>query len=341
MTCKVSVIIPVYNSEKYLRACLDSVVNQTLRDIEIICVNDGSTDNSLAILQEYAQKDGRITILNQPNLYAGVARNNGLAKATGEYVHFLDADDWVDSFTYEELYQLAQEKKASVVKFRCYSYDNESRSVRCTFYTDISGLASSCFDMYLNWEKHAPLIVSLPDSAWSGFYARKFLLDNNIQFDAWVCANDTGFFYRCLVAAGQVYLAANRYVYYREKVRGSLVTQRALHFECQTAVYGRVCADTSQLPLPAQAHVKDRLLWSCFGWYLKCLRQVAGQPKVTRKLHVLMKRYFQNTADVQLLNRDTKRRYKRAKQTLQKFIWKKKLLLSIRLSLRKMRRYLP
>ena len=81
---KVSVIIPVYNTEKYLRQCLDSVVNQTLRDIEIICVDDGSTDGSIEILREYEQKDSRVKMLCQKNQYAGVARNNGLNYASGE-----------------------------------------------------------------------------------------------------------------------------------------------------------------------------------------------------------------------------------------------------------------
>lgn len=85
-TPKVSVIIPVYNVEQYLRECLDSVINQTLREIEIICVDDGSTDSSLEILKEYAQKDNRFTIITQENLHAGVARNAGLAVAKGEYL---------------------------------------------------------------------------------------------------------------------------------------------------------------------------------------------------------------------------------------------------------------
>ena len=93
-TPKVSVIIPVYNVEEYLRECLDSIVKQTLREIEIICVDDGSTDNSLEILKEYAKKDNRITVITQKNLHAGVARNAGLAVAKGEYLSFLDSDDF-------------------------------------------------------------------------------------------------------------------------------------------------------------------------------------------------------------------------------------------------------
>ena len=99
---KISVIIPVYNTEKYLKECLDSIVNQTLKDIEIICVDDGSTDDSLSILQEYAKKDNRIMIIDQKNSGVSSARNSGLDKATGEYLAFVDPDDWIDKDMYEQ-----------------------------------------------------------------------------------------------------------------------------------------------------------------------------------------------------------------------------------------------
>lgn len=100
----VSIIIPVYNTEKYLRQCLDSVVNQTLKDIEIICVNDGSTDNSLNILKEYKEKDNRIKVFNIENHGVSYARNLGLNNVSGEYVVFIDSDDYVNDVFIEELY---------------------------------------------------------------------------------------------------------------------------------------------------------------------------------------------------------------------------------------------
>ncbi len=100
---KFSVIIPVYNVEAYLRACLDSVLNQTFEDWEAICVNDGSTDNSASILEENGQKDGRFKIVNQPNGGLSAARNTGLKSATGEYVLFLDSDDWLESNALEKV----------------------------------------------------------------------------------------------------------------------------------------------------------------------------------------------------------------------------------------------
>ena len=114
---KLSIIIPVYNTEKYLSRCLDSAVNQTLKDIEIICVNDGSTDNSLKILQEYAKKDCRIKIINLKN-NKGVsnARNLGIKKAAGKYIGFLDSDDYVDLNFYQKLYNKSIINYPDVVK---------------------------------------------------------------------------------------------------------------------------------------------------------------------------------------------------------------------------------
>ena len=100
---KISVIIPVYNVEKYLAECLISVVNQTFKDIEIICVNDGSTDNSPEILEEFAQKDSRIKIINQENQGMSCARNAGLAVATGEYITFVDSDDYISTDLYADM----------------------------------------------------------------------------------------------------------------------------------------------------------------------------------------------------------------------------------------------
>ncbi len=111
---KISVIVPVYNVEEYLRECLDSVVNQTLSDLEIICINDGSTDNSLKILKEYAKKDSRIKVIDKKNEGLSATRNLGIDIATGEYIGFLDSDDWIDLDFYEKLYDAAKKYKADI-----------------------------------------------------------------------------------------------------------------------------------------------------------------------------------------------------------------------------------
>ena len=192
---KVSVIIPVYNVEKYLRQCLDSVVNQTLKDIEIICVDDGSTDNSLAILEEYAANDDRFIILEQKNQGAGAARNKGLEVAKGEFVHFMDSDDWIETYAYEELYDLIIIKKVDLIKFRAHSYNNKTGEVTSRPFCDVAWVNKKYFENYLNINDDCIDMVKLPDSPWSGFYKRDFLERNHIYFDNLVCANDVGFFF--------------------------------------------------------------------------------------------------------------------------------------------------
>ena len=111
---KVSIIVPVYNTEKYLPKCLSSLISQSLPEIEIITIDDGSTDNSYQILLEYAQKDSRIKVLQQENSKQGAARNRGVEIAQGEYIGFVDSDDWIDSDFFEKLYNAAVEKSSDI-----------------------------------------------------------------------------------------------------------------------------------------------------------------------------------------------------------------------------------
>ena len=136
---KVSVIIPVFNTEKYLRKCLNSVCNQTLQDIEIICINDCSTDGSLEILREYAGKDNRIKLIELfENGGAAKARNIGIDIAEGEYLGFVDSDDFVDLDFYEKLYNKAVETGADAVKGKLYLYDINTNKVYLEAWIDIN-----------------------------------------------------------------------------------------------------------------------------------------------------------------------------------------------------------
>lgn len=112
---KVSIIVPVYNSEKYLRRCLDSIIGQTLKEIEIICVNDGSTDSSPQILEEYANEDSRIKVMHKENGGAGSARKAGESLAQGQYLGYVDSDDWVEPEMYERLYKSACDNNVEIV----------------------------------------------------------------------------------------------------------------------------------------------------------------------------------------------------------------------------------
>ena len=123
---KVSVIVPIYNTEIYLKECLNSVINQTLKDIEIICINDGSTDNSLKILEYFAKIDKRVTIFSQKNKGQGSARNLGLKHAKGEYICFVDSDDVLKPNELEDTYNISSKKSLDFLIFKLFTYNEET-----------------------------------------------------------------------------------------------------------------------------------------------------------------------------------------------------------------------
>ena len=127
---KVSVIIPVYNVEKYLKQCLDSIVNQTLKDIEIICIDAGSTDGSVGIIKEYQLKDNRIdVVLSEEHFDAGAARNIGLEKAKGEYLAILDSDDFFNLNMLNDAYNRAKKDDSDIVIFYANQYDMKNNKI--------------------------------------------------------------------------------------------------------------------------------------------------------------------------------------------------------------------
>lgn len=133
----VSIIIPVYNAEKYLNVCLDSVLSQTYRNIEIICINDGSSDNSLSMLREYEEKDSRVKVIDKMNSGVSAARNDGIRAAHGSWIAFVDADDWIDVETIEKAVLKANNTGAVVVMWAYTSERENKSSVKCVFTRDM------------------------------------------------------------------------------------------------------------------------------------------------------------------------------------------------------------
>ena len=210
---KVSVIIPVYNAEAYLEQCLDSVESQTLRDIEIICVDDGSTDASLAILRQHAEKDGRVRILQQKNQYAGVARNNGMAAASGEYYIFLDADDFFESVLLETLYTRGQELNADMVLCGADQYDVSSGKFESMSWL----LSEECFHApVVSRETMANKIFQLTSLApWNKLFSARFVKEHALQFQALPRANDAYFSMTALALAERIAAVDQVLVHYR------------------------------------------------------------------------------------------------------------------------------
>ena len=133
--CDVSVIVPVYNGEKYLKKCLKSIMNQTLRDIEIICIDDGSTDDSAKILKKLSSKDNRIKIISTKNNGQGFARNLALKEVNGEFIAFVDADDWIDKYSLELLVSKAKKDNLDLLFFQMVNYiENSNEFVETDLY---------------------------------------------------------------------------------------------------------------------------------------------------------------------------------------------------------------
>ena len=233
---KVSVIIPVYNVEDYLRECLDSVVNQTLKEIEIICVDDGSTDKSLDILLEYAKKDNRITVLKQENLHAGVARNAGLAVARGEYLSFLDSDDFFELNMHEEMYKKAKEDDADVVVCNAQEYDTKTGKYNvCRF--PVSPQLFPDKDCVSAEELGDKLFQANSCLAWNKLLNASFVCSINLKCAATKSCNDNVFIYGLLTRAQKIVLYNKVFVNYRVNNPNSLQRSKASSWECVCLAY--------------------------------------------------------------------------------------------------------
>lgn len=220
---KVSVIIPVYKVEKYLRRCIDSVIGQSLTDIEIILVDDGSGDTCPAICDEYAEKDKRITVIHKKNGGLSSARNAGLEKCRGEYVFFLDSDDWIDLDGLERLVSVADEQGVSLLRFRPFRsfWPNLPDDAPC-LYGDDRELRDGYYSEEDVKNEVIPRLLATSSlslgpilSACTGLYRKELLTDNGISFDEDVkYSEDIIFSARTVLAAGSFYYVGEAGVYH-------------------------------------------------------------------------------------------------------------------------------
>ena len=276
---KVSVIIPVYNAEEYIEKCIISLLHQTLKEIEFIFVDDGSTDNSANIIKQFAKEDDRIKLILQTNSNAGEARNKGLMKAKGEFVHFLDSDDWVDIETYEKLYKKIKKEDVDFIKFKSFSFDNQNNTVTQKYFTDMGAIPKGLFNKKITPSEYYNILSDVSDAPWSGIYKRGFLKDNDIFFDSLKCANDTGFFFRCLFSANSLYLWDERFVYYRINNSKSLISSRAYNFECQISLYDIIINIVKSKETHIVDYIRKRTVRSIFYRFNLCRDQVEGRYK--------------------------------------------------------------
>jgi len=223
---KISVIVPVYNTEKYLKECLDTIINQTLKEIEIILINNGSTDRSGEILDYYKNCDNRIKIIeNKKNITAGAARNQGLEVATGEYLSFLDSDDYFELNMLEEVYEKCKSGNTDIGIFDATAFDNQTKEslweVRAPYFLikrfEEIIYTNKCKDVLFN--------ISQP-CAWNKIFKTDFIKREDIKFQDIFAGNDLFFVCKALLLSNSISYINKSFLHYRQNRNESLTTVR-------------------------------------------------------------------------------------------------------------------
>ncbi|WP_405293709.1 glycosyltransferase family 2 protein [Methanobrevibacter sp.] len=217
---KISVILPIYNTAEYLPECIGSVLNQTFGEFELICVNDGSTDNSLAILEDYRLKDNRLRIITQENKGLSSARNTGLNKAKGDYILFLDSDDYLTLNALEELYSIASDKSLDLILFKIINFDDETREKSTYSYFELTVLKGMVGSEVFNYEDIKGKFFRIPVTAPGKLYKKELLED--MEFRQGLIFEDNPFFIELMFKLKKA-MVFDEYLYHR-RVRNDSIT---------------------------------------------------------------------------------------------------------------------
>lgn len=222
MNPDISVIVPVYNTEMYLSRCLSSICNQTYKNIEIIVINDGSSDNSPAIIEKYARFDKRIVPINQENTGLGLARNRGLSIAKGKYVSFVDSDDWIELDMLEKMFNVAKKIKADIVVCNYVMSFSNGKKVKNQPFSNKIIQKDDIYKTNFHYDYFYGGYSGKP--VWNKLYRSKFLKDNNLMFkkNDEIFAEDFLFNLECLLYKPKIAFI-NEYLYnYYQRV-GSII----------------------------------------------------------------------------------------------------------------------
>lgn len=207
-TIDVSVIVPVYNAERYMRRCLDSLRDQRGVSLEFICVNDGSTDHSLAILHEYSSYDRRFLIIDQENKGYGAALNVGIRHARGAFIATLDPDDWIERDAYAKLFKASQSQGVDIVKANYWEVTEGSEYIREQF-------GAFPYLVPLSLKDHKELLLTIP-TIWAAIYRREFIVDRGLFLTERPGSSyqDAAFCLRAWLSANKVLLMPEAFVHY-------------------------------------------------------------------------------------------------------------------------------
>lgn len=292
---KLSILVPIFNVEKYLDECLNSLAKQTLKDVEVICINDGSTDGSSNILQRYAKKYTNFTVINKKNSGYGDSMNQGLKKATGEYIGIVESDDFIEPNAFEELYKLATKTSADIVKAN-YFYHSEA--------------GDEIHEVVKNQKLNTPLSISDNPSIlleepgiWSAIYRRDFLNKNKIRFRTTPGASyqDTGFHFKSFCAAKRIVYTKKAYLHYRtDNANSSVKSLEKVNYI--VGEYAEIEKYIGNLDLSKEAiYTLQVAKFGAYHWNLQRLpktlavkfaKTIKAEFKTTRESGLLQKKYF-------------------------------------------------
>lgn len=268
---KVSVVVPVYNVQKYLKKCLDSIVNQTLKEIEIICVDDGSTDSSGEILDQYAAKDKRVRVIHKKNTGYGNSMNIGFAAATGQYIGIVESDDFAELNMFETLYKVAHKNDLDVVKSAFYFYYSIPKEKNEKFEIVSKVMAQRTICPSTDFKSNMEMVefYNMKPAIWSAIYRRDFIKDNNILFLETPGASyqDAGFNFKVMALAKRVQLLQEAFLHYRQDGEGSSINSKGKVF-CVCDEYQEMQRFLDQYPVlkVRLEYVLQRIKFDTYMW---------------------------------------------------------------------------
>jgi len=224
----ISVIVPVYKVEAYLDDCVRSILNQTFTNVEIILVDDGSPDKCPEMCDRYAEADARVRVIHKPNGGLSDARNAGLDAALGNYIMFVDSDDWIAPSMCEKLYSIAKGGNADMVICAIQNYDDLTGEFLTENWCDVLPFPKKLELKPFNCSDLNPadaVSENAPVTAWNKIYKRSFVEDNNLRFPQGLRLEDNPFYYEALVLAKRIYYTNERLYFYRVNRQGSIIQQ--------------------------------------------------------------------------------------------------------------------
>ncbi|WP_165054747.1 MULTISPECIES: glycosyltransferase [unclassified Adlercreutzia] len=265
MTPAVSILVPIYNVERYLEECLQSIADQTLRDIEVICINDGSTDGSRDIIQKFMDADARFKVIDKPNSGYGASMNKGLRFARGEYVGIVESDDFIELDAMERLYEAARTNDADVVKANFWFYWSVPEE-RDEFWELVKPEWAN--RVYAPRDEGSEAIFYEKPSIWSAIYRRSFLEESGIDFLETPGASyqDASFTFKVWACAQRVYLLHDAVLHYRQDNEASSVNSPGKVFTVcgEYAEISRYVEERTEL-----AHLRpvvERMKYDTYMW---------------------------------------------------------------------------